>query len=1057
MGVYNPHTPQILGQEWVGIREEDMTFSPAVNVVEVGHGFTTLASYTLQDARFYINDWPPGRALGQVYMANIYPAGKEAETGPVRTVTIPCNNAYPSGGAVVNGGGTAADAVADPSDNQYLAFPRAGSGGLGASIRLNFATNSYQNELSGKRIVGVNLLYTLAANSGILGTAPIEADLGAFYIERATVGSLDISLGLGQASGSLVGNPEIFVARAGEIDAYWTALSPTIPERMPWTYTGLQKFEITSAGRISIVYHHDLNATWDGVMSYAALQILFCEENRLYCGGRAFGESGAPGFNARYVMGANTIPIRDLAYNANPVLAAGNYTLVVESADLGDSATAVVNRKINLSLYPDLNGMRQLYAMTPHPGVQINVTQTPGEEFSKEEVQILPQLTLHTSGGPINEVHVYGRQAAAQVYGTVTATQEILDSAALAARPYPWVRFYARRFGDTTVPLRLDSTTITGAGVNAEITPIAFDALDEIVDGWKEVTLRFTTAPSMGAGTTPQWRWSATGELIGNRWEVLGVIAPALSGITGNLKNLVPSPQQLSAATYGQPAAGATVNLGWVPGYAPAVTATTDDQTADAVLMFALDMPTITGFAAANASQTVVGVGLDCGLNPCCVPSAIKYTRLTWGLPPNTGAFSDQFTRTVAAGSWGGTYTLFGTATDYSVNGTQGVVTFSAVNSSRFATVSAGAIDFDVKAEFTLNSLVLTGTMRAGVVGRFTAATDNYLASVDVGPTGAITLQIEKRVLGVATTLGSVSLWSVAGGPDANVTVRLTGYGQFLKAKAWRTGYDEPSIWDIEVTDTSLTTGSGAGIFVRDNSAVVGHTVAVDNLVITPPQYWFGHYELQRMDTVTTDWQTIMSATNPATSGFNDFEARVGVLSSYRIRSVDAYDFAGPWSATVTATVPSPGVTIGCTGGHLLIFTSNEEQDGSLNLAYSSVWEGNVEEAFSFPEANFVEMQAMYNRDFFTAFRPTERGGEQFSRTVLVQAAAISPQSLADFTGLRDMAWANVSYICVRDEDGNRWFTTVLVPSGRVLRDRRLYMAPVNIIEVTDTPSEVDP
>jgi hypothetical protein len=55
------------------------------------------------------------------------------------------------------------------------------------------------------------------------------------------------------------------------------------------------------------------------------------------------------------------------------------------------------------------------------------------------------------------------------------------------------------------------------------------------------------------------------------------------------------------------------------------------------------------------------------------------------------------------------------------------------------------------------------------------------------------------------------------------------------------------------------------------------------------------------------------------------------------------------------------------------------------------------------------------------------------------------------------MAWANTSYICVRDEDGNRWFATVIVPSGRVLRDRRLYLAPVDIIEVTATPSEVDP
>jgi hypothetical protein len=144
--------------------------------------------------------------------------------------------------------------------------------------------------------------------------------------------------------------------------------------------------------------------------------------------------------------------------------------------------------------------------------------------------------------------------------------------------------------------------------------------------------------------------------------------------------------------------------------------------------------------------------------------------------------------------------------------------------------------------------------------------------------------------------------------------------------------------------------------------------------------------------------------------------------------------------------------------GHLLIFTTNEIQNGSSNLAYSSVWmDTQVVEDFSFAEAGFVQMQSMYNRDFFTAFRPNERGGERFSRTVLVQAAAISPPSLGDFRSLRDMAWDNVSYICVRDEDGNRWFATVMVPSGQVLRDRRLYLAPVDIVEITDTPSEVNP
>jgi hypothetical protein len=99
----------------------------------------------------------------------------------------------------------------------------------------------------------------------------------------------------------------------------------------------------------------------------------------------------------------------------------------------------------------------------------------------------------------------------------------------------------------------------------------------------------------------------------------------------------------------------------------------------------------------------------------------------------------------------------------------------------------------------------------------------------------------------------------------------------------------------------------------------------------------------------------------------------------------------------------------------------------------------------------------MYGRDFVTVFRPTERGGTNFGRNLLVQAAAISPETLEDFTSLRNMAWTNVPYICLRDEDGNRWFANVSVPSGTVLRDRRLYMAPVTIVEVTQTAAPVSP
>jgi hypothetical protein len=55
------------------------------------------------------------------------------------------------------------------------------------------------------------------------------------------------------------------------------------------------------------------------------------------------------------------------------------------------------------------------------------------------------------------------------------------------------------------------------------------------------------------------------------------------------------------------------------------------------------------------------------------------------------------------------------------------------------------------------------------------------------------------------------------------------------------------------------------------------------------------------------------------------------------------------------------------------------------------------------------------------------------------------------------MAWDDVSYVCVRDEEGNRWFASINVPNGVVRNRRRLYVATVQIVEVTDTPSPVDP
>jgi hypothetical protein len=887
MGVYNPHAPRILGQEFVPIRNEGATFSPSVNLVEQGHRFRLSQPRQVTDARFYVKELPPGYVGNQVYLATVYPTGLEDKTGPINSVVIPCNNGSTSG-SVITGGSSLVQSLASPGDGYGLSAAPNGNSSP-KTLDMFFNTSAYAQLLTGKRILAVNFLYQLAWDPSNATNAPASPNVDYTFdqslsLETGTDPSNVINvpfcsrvdsagaalLTLNPPIGRLAAVTQIAKRELGEVNHVWANPSVTQTSiKMPWRYEELARFEAT-AGANRYRMHIEFGATngtdWAGIyeIGYAALEVIYCEEQRVAYGGGGFGFATSRLLASEYNYGANVLQLRDPAtLTVNPVLPAGEYTVAISSADIGDLngplTISDTSRPADSNTYPTLNSLRELYPLTSHIGVQVNVTNIPGEVFSSEQIVTLPQVTLHASGGPLTEVHVYGQQAVGQVYGSNTVTQEILDSAAGGSASFPWVRFYARRFGTTTIPLTL-TQTLTPANT-ISVTASQFDALDELVDGWKEVTLRFISVPVMGAGTTPQFTWSATGELKGNRWEVLGATAPAVSGVPGNWLNLVPSPNQLSVATYGQPSAGSTVNMGWLPQYAPPVSAASDDATSDAVLLFAQDMPTVTGFSVASRTQTLTGIGLDCLDTPEFVPDGIGYNWISW-------------------------------------------------------------------------------------------------------------------------------------------------------------------------------TPTSSGI----------------------PVSGFGSYELQRMDTLT-DWQTIMTASSPATSGFADFEARIGISTSYRMRSVDVYDFPGPWSSTVTTITPSPGVsgTSITSDSQLLAFTTNARQDGGSNLAYCLGWEGEVVEDFNFPEASGQAYQTMYNRDFVVAFRPLERGGTNFTRTLLIQAAAISPPTLEDFTSIRDMAWDDVPYICVRDEEGNRWFANVSVPAGKVVHFRSLYLASIAIVQVTETAAPVDP
>lgn len=1088
MGNYNPHAPYILGEEWAPIRDENVVFSPAVDSVELGHQFYLSQATQVRDGRCYINEVPAQPCLGQAAVIGIYPRGMEAMTGPINQVLIPCNNGGITGAAMsLSNANTVAEAVSVSGDTKYILAVQNAIVGYASFF---FNVNAYP-QLADKRILNVSLVYTgnilaIDANGTTipfvdpgLGTpttgVSLTTDSGSSSLQIrevsiANTGALTLNTSIDPLSNGTEAGQEYKVLNLGDVNHLWdtTTTFPlaNVAPVMPWRYVDLQRFQ-ASAGvnRLQVNVSFSVPTLPSGsaalFLDYVALRVIYCEETRVAYGCKNVWPGPSIGATGTYNNGVLIFPLRDRSFNTDPILAAGNYTVTLSWVNPG----AVSFGQGLVSDFPKINGLRQLYALPEQRGVQVNIPAPVenhlGETFTKEETQILPQISLHSSGGPLTAVHVYGRQVAFPVYGSLTPEQEIYDDLLTGATTYDQVRFYARRFGQTSVPLEMVGVGTTGA---ASITPADFDALTEIANGWKRVTLTLNPVSSMGAlaPPAPRFRFTATGELPGNRWEVLGASAPALSGIPGNYYNLVPTPNQLYEATY-QPPGGSQAELNWSPQGvgSPWVTAASDDDSSDAVLMFAQSMPTITGFSVRTATQTLTGIGLDCGVNPCCIPSALLYNRITWALPVNTGVATDDFTRTVSnawgTASDGHAWTTSGNATDFSVNGSQGLITPNATASSRFVWVNVGGPDQDIMGTVRIADTAESGLLSTGIVGRLTDSSNFYSLRFKYGPSST-QLVITRRVASVDVDLVTMTVPQLNPNTSAYRYMRFQIKGNVLMGKVWGVNDPEPD-WMIVTTDTGLTTGNNAGFLARDDTAAATPTIFYyDDFSVQAPDYWFGSYELQRMDTVDTDWQTIMRATGPSVTGFSDYEARVGILSSYRIRGVDVYDFTGPWSSTVTITIPSPGASGGCISqGHVLLFSTNERQDGSSNLAYSSVWEGQVSEDFTFPESSFVQLQAMYNKDFFTAFRPSERGGEQFQRTVLVQAAAISPPTLADFTSLRDMAWDSVSYICVRDEGGNRWFATVIVPSGRVLHNRKLYLAPVQVIEVTDTPSEVDP
>lgn len=858
MADYTPDTPYILGMEWVPIKESPYLLDSSQ---EIGTSFQMDLPTTVVSGRTYGVETDAIPTSG--WLMNVYRQADFDQAGPVQSTVIQCEavSAVDSGADATfqdqdgnTDNASLAAALGSCYDGKYVLF-NAIPGGNG-QLSMYFDVGSH-TELTGKRILGVEFLYRVASVDGnddgidsfleaSLSQLYTKVDSSILYLLMATDSQFFTS------DTDFTGHP-IKSIDMGNANFFWNADTSgnisdwpnPLRDLYPWTPLQLGRFDSsTASNRLSIVLDVEAVAG-DGAgcayfLQYAALRVTYCEEKRVLIGGSS----------ANWAVGVNPTQLRNPALSTvGAALPAGQYVVTVSRANIGTYRSPFTFTGIGNPGDMYTNALIETYPMEKQVGKLMVYTSTEGDTPDTSDTSQLVQLSLHTASAAVTGVHPYGTQVAAPVWGGGSGTyarQEVVSSSGASLGRYPYARFYARRTPETTQALTLRHSTYTSA-ITASITVDAFDELDEIADGWKEVTLTFSSpTPSFGnSGSLETYEWISA-DTVGGQWQVMGAAAPA---VTGNVPRVqITGSQALDVATYGGPQGA---NLTWNG---------TNDVTADATLLFAQEMPAVSGLAIGTSSLEVTGIGLNCDLlSPDCIPTGISYHSLTW------------------------------------------------------------------------------------------------------------------------TQLQPASI----------------------------------------------------------------------------PASGFGYYELQRSDDYGT-WETILQASSPLVTGYHDYEARVGVQSDYRIRFVHRLDFPSAWSSTVSSTLTAPGITGADVSNGILIFTTNEVQDGSRSLAYAMQWESDVAEGFTFLEAAEAQLQKMYGRDFQIAFRPLERGGSRFQRTMLVQAAAVPTGLIQDgFTSLRDLAWEDVSYICVRDELGDRWLATVLVPEGNVQRNRTLYMANIDITEVTDTPSIV--
>jgi hypothetical protein len=321
---------------------------------------------------------------------------------------------------------------------------------------------------------------------------------------------------------------------------------------------------------------------------------------------------------------------------------------------------------------------------------------------------------------------------------------------------------------------------------------------------------------------------------------------------------------------------------------------------------------------------------------------------------PNTSSASDQFGRTVSS-TWGsadvgGAWTNNGgAASDYSVSTSAGGQQLhTAANSSHQSTLaSVSLIRVDVTARIRVNALSTGASQRAGIIFRYTDASNSKRADLVFDTAGGITAAVVSRVAGVESTIAS-ELSSLSHSTSTWYRLRMQTGLTSARVKVWLDGTSEPATWLLDGADSVMLIGPVAGrvgLFSRRDvsntnsnatfdfdgfSLVDGPIVRFVGFVDSWPTTWTDASERQSLAPITASGhlrrlasaRTLRSATHRSLSTSDDLVAywpmEDGSSSTVFASAVGGSPVV--WSGTVSPGADSdvvgsePLPTIGTTG-----------------------------------------------------------------------------------------------------------------------------------------------